>query len=69
MGLKSRSEMRRDMRAAFPHFSDMKISLASILIALSITAQAEPAPLFDGKTFDPANPKAYLDSLAIKAMV
>jgi len=28
-----------------------------------------PETFFDGKVFDPANPSAYLDSLAIKAMV
>jgi nitrate/nitrite transport system substrate-binding protein len=28
-----------------------------------------PETFFDGKVFDPANPTAYLDSLAIKAMV
>ena len=28
-----------------------------------------PETFFDGKIFDPANPTAYLDSLAIKAMV
>ena len=28
-----------------------------------------PETFFDGKVFDPANPGAYLDSLAIKAMV
>jgi nitrate/nitrite transport system substrate-binding protein len=28
-----------------------------------------PETMFDGKVFDPANPSAYLDSLAIKAMV
>ena len=33
------------------------------------SASRGPETFFDGKVFDPANPAAYLDSLAIKAMV
>ena len=35
----------------------------------SAASRRGPETFFDGKVFDPENPTAYLDSLAIKAMV
>ncbi len=43
--------------------ADLGIAAAEI----PASSSRGPETFFDGKVFDPENPKAYLDSLAIKA--